>query len=185
MLNGIAPIIIFDFIASAKVDLGAAFSKIPVLKNIPSFPLPSIPIYLDENLTGLVIDSTSKNVDINTEQDHNSTDPNPVIIQKGINSLITLNLKASQNSLGMTLLSVLCDTIFSSLLDGKYSITYLHSSVTLFGGLLHSFSTVQNSENDLFNISLQLSKGKVNSTIQTAVAKIAQPFNGIIPGVAS
>lgn len=182
MLNGVAPIIIFDFLAGTKFDLGATFAKIPVLKTIPTFPLPSIPIYLDENLTGLYVDSTSKNIDINTDQE-NPLDKNPIVIQKGINSLITVNLKASQNSIGMILLSLLCDKIFSGLLDGKYSITYLHTSVTLFGGLLHSFSTVQNSENDIYNISLQLAKGRVNSTIQTAVSKIAQPFNGVIPGV--
>lgn len=182
MLNGIAPIIIFDFLQVPKLDLAATFSKIPVLKNLPSIPLPSIPIYLDEQLTGLYVDSTSKNIDINTDMDKDATDPNPVIIQKGINSLVTINLKASQNSIGMILLSIFCDKIFSSLLDGKYTITYLNKSVTLFGGLLHGFSTIQNSENDLYNISLQLAKGKVNSTIQTAVARIAQPFNGVIPG---
>jgi hypothetical protein len=183
MLNGVAPIIIFDFLATTNLDLGASFAKIPVLKTIPTFPLPSIPIYLDENLTGLYVDSSSKNIDINTDLENNPVDKNPIVIQKGINSLITVNLKASSDSIGMILLSLLCDKIFSGLLDGRYSITYLHKSVTLFGGLLHSFSTIQNSENDLFNISLQLSRGKVNSTIQTAVAKIAQPFNGVLPGV--
>jgi hypothetical protein len=185
MLNGLAPIIIFDFLETAKLDLGSTFAKIPVLKNIPTFPLPSIPIYLDENLTGLYIDSVSKNVDVDTESHTNVTDPNPIIIQKGINSLITVNLKANSSSIGMILLGVLCDKIFSRLLEGKYSITFLYQNVTLFGGLLHSFSSVQNTENDLFNISLQLSKGKVNSTIQSAVSRIAQPFNGIIPGVSS
>lgn len=185
MLNGIAPIMIFDFAQSATLDLGVTFAKIPVLKNIPTFPLPSIPIYLDENLTGLYIDSTSKSVDVNTENDYNPVDKNPIVIQKGINSLITINMKATQNGIGMILLTLLCDKIFSSLLDGKYSITYLHNSVTLFGGLLHSFSTVQNTENDLFNISMQLSKGRVNSTIQGVVSRIAQPFNGVIPGVPS
>lgn len=185
MLNGLSPIIIFDFLETAKIDLSSTFSKIPVLKNIPTFPLPSIPIYLDENLTGLYVDSMTKNLDVNTEVENNPVDPNPIVLQKGINSIVTVNLKATQNSIGMILLSLLCDKIFSRLLDGKYSITYLHSTVTLFGGLLHSFSTVQNSENDLYNISLQLSKGKVNSTIQGAVAQIAQPFNGIIPGVSS
>lgn len=185
MLNGVSPIIIFDFLATAKLDLGTAFSKIPVLKNIPTFPLPSIPIYLDETLTGLYVDSQSKNIDVNTEQETNQFEANPIVIQKGINSLVTVNFKANSNSIGMILLNLLCDKIFSSLLDGKYSITYLHSQVTLFGGLLHSFSSIQNSENDLINVSLQLSKGRVNSTIQTSVSKIAQPFNGVIPGVSS
>lgn len=185
MLNGVAPIIIFDFLATASLDLGVTFSKIPVLNTIPTIPLPSIPIYLDEGLTGLYVESVTKNVDIETNVEKNLTDANPVIIQKGINSLVTVNLIANQDSIGMIMLSLLCDKIFSRLLDGKYSITYLNKSVTLFGGLLHSFSTVQNSENDLFHISLQLAKGRVNSTIQTAVSRIAQPFNGVIPGVAS
>ncbi len=183
MLGGIAPIIIFDFEAATAVNLASVFSGIPVLKDIvPSAKLPSIPLYLDEQLTGMYVDSQTKNIDVSTETEGNTTDPNPKIFQKNINSIITVNLIASQNSIGMALLTVLSDKIFSSLITTKYSITYLNKSVTLFNGLLHSFSTVQNSDNDLYNISIQFSQGKVNSTVQGLVSKIAQPFNGTVPG---
>lgn len=186
MLNGVAPIIIFNF--KKTIDLTSPLSKIPVLSSVlPQVPVSTIPLYLDEGLTGIYIDSQSKNIDVTTDVMNTAPtakDPNPVIKQNPINNIVTLNMLARDNSIGMLLLSLFCDQMFTKLVQEEYSIDYINSTTVLFGALLHGFSTVQNSNNTLFNISLQLSTGRVNSTVQGVVAKIAQPFFGSVPPAA-
>lgn len=179
MLNGVAPLLLFNF--KIAVDISSPLQKLPIVNLVPSIKLPTVPLYLDEDLTGLYMDSQSKNIDIDTNM-VNPGDPNPVVKQKPIASIITLNMFASKSSIGMILLNLFCEQILDKIITEGYSIDFFNGSTILFGGLLHGFSIVENSNDDRFNISLQLSKGRTANTIQGAVAKVIQPFFGAIPG---
>ncbi len=65
MLNGIDPIIIFGF--KKLPPSVAANPAVPTAGSggLP-FDLPFIPIYLSEKLTGILIDSEDKNLDVDT-----------------------------------------------------------------------------------------------------------------------
>jgi hypothetical protein len=160
MLGGIDPIIIIQFSKLAP-SVGQALAKIPlVANNAPGLiAMPPIPIYLNENLTGIYIDAESKNVDIDTDVETKTDGSDPNITQKGLSSTVDINLFGKKTSLGLILLSSLVDIIFEKASSKEYSISYLHGPVTIFQAVLHSFVVDQNSQNDLLTIKMQISKG--------------------------
>src|SRR5438105_1622797 len=112
MLNGIAPILIFNF---KKLTPSAAetIGKIPVVSSIVNaIGLPPIPLYLDPRLTGIEIDQEGKNIDVETEMQTKPDGTDPTPIQKGINNTVTVNMVAEKDSIGLTILTALTDVIF-------------------------------------------------------------------------
>lgn len=160
MLNGLAPILIFQF-SKLTPETETSISKIPIVSSIVSkIGLPPIPIYLDEKLTGVYIDQEDKTIDIDTTADSETQ-----VNQKTLGSSVKITMKASKESIGLTLLSAMADLIVPKVNNQEYSLTYLNGAITVFDGLLNSFSITQNAENDLYNITLEISK-KSDKTIK-------------------
>jgi hypothetical protein len=161
MLGGLSPILIFQFRKLLPDLLGITTeAKIPVVasESSSSFPLPLIPLYLSESLTGLYIDTETKSIEIDTQVDTLSSGDAPNLNQRGIQSTVKIEMLANRDSIGISLLAALTDLIFPKVTSKEYSITYLHGAVTVFDGLLHSFSIDQNSNNDLYKVSMELIK---------------------------
>lgn len=160
MLGGIDPIIIFQFSKLAPT-LGAVISKIPLVsKDSLLVTMPPIPIYLSENLTGVFIQNEDKSVDIETDIETKTDGSEADVSQKGLASTVAVNLTAKKNSLGLTLLSAMIDTIFDKATSKEYSITYLHGATTIFRGLIQSYSVSQNANDELLQIKVEITKGK-------------------------
>jgi hypothetical protein len=163
MLNGIDPIIIFQF-EKLTDSASETLSKIPLFdKLVSKIGLPPIPIYLSETLTGLYIDSEDKSIEIETSTETLHDGEDPIITQKALNSTVKINMKASSDSIGLTLLSAMCDLILPKVTSQEYSITYLHGATTIFGGLLHSFNVQQTEGTDLLMVSLELTKSSTKT----------------------
>lgn len=157
MLNGLDPIIIFQF---GKKLFAATVTNpnIPVADTGGTVvPLPPIPIYLSERLTGVVIDSEDKSVEIDTKTDSLNAG-GTVVTQKPITSTVKIKMMASRDSLGVKLFAAMSDLILPKLASNEYSITYMHDAVVILDGLLHSFSISQNSNDDRYNIDIELIK---------------------------
>lgn len=169
MLNGIDPILIFSFFKKVPATPSlASTGLIPVVsQTISRFALPPIPIYLSETLTGIYIDSETKNIDIDTSVEALTNGDPPLFNQKPISTLVTVKMKANKDSLGLTLLSAMADLIVPKVTSQEYAITYLHGATTIFNGLLHTFAIEQSSDTDLYEITMELSQGNVKK--QTAV----------------
>jgi hypothetical protein len=180
MLNGLDPILIFQFkkLLPGLFDLGTTKPSIPVVasESTSSFPLPLIPIYLSEKLTGLYIDTETKSIEIDSQAETLSSGDAENINQRGISSTVKIDMIASRDSIGISLLSALTDLIFPKVTSKEYSITYLHGAVTVFNGYLHSFSIDQNSSNDLYKVSLEL--------IKPSALKLPIPVVGKVAGTA-
>lgn len=177
MLGGIDPIVIFQF--SKKLpELSELIAKIPVVSQIPTvLDAPPIPIYLSERLTGIYIDSEDKNVDIATETETLSDGATPDVNQKGIASVVSINIVGKKDSIGLTLLSAMIDLLFDKVTSKEYAITYLHGATTVFRGVLHSYSVNQNAGDDRLLIKIELSKGS-----KTPVKPESVPVVGGIVG---
>lgn len=159
MLNGIDPVLIIQ-IGKVVPSEDSLLSKIPIISEIPTIiESPPIPIYLSENLTGIYIDSEDKNVDISTDVQTLTSGDQPQVNQKGIASTISINMVAKKSSLSLALLSSLMDLIFDKVTSKEYAVTYLHGPITIFRGVVQSYSVNQNASNELLTINLQLSKG--------------------------
>jgi hypothetical protein len=158
MLNGIDPILIFQFFKTTDKfeNLVAAIPK--KIGTETHLTLPPIPIYLSEKLTGLYIDSESKQIDVETKTETLANGLTPEVNQKAIVSTVKVEMKATKESIGLTLLSAVADLILPKVTSKEYSITYLHGATTVFDGLLHSFSVVPNSDNTLLLVTLEIAK---------------------------
>ena len=174
MLNGIDPVIIFNFKIRDDGFLGF-LNKVPVVASIVSvIDLPVIPIYLSETLTGICIDSESKSVEIDTNVDTLSNGKDPEMNQRGISSTVKIEMVASKDSLGVAIFSAMSDLIFPKVTSKEYSITYLHGAVTVFAGLLHSFSISQNANDDRYNISLELIKPTNGGIVKSPIPVVGK-----------
>lgn len=183
MLNGIDPIIIFEF--NKRIPLSPdTISNIPfVSSDATSIPFPPIPIYLSENLTGLFIQSEDKSIDVETSTETKTDGSSPAISQKGVASVVSINLIGKKDSIGLSLLSALMDQAYEKVSAQEYTITYLHGAVTIFRGLLHHYSANQNADNDLLSIKIDISKGEKQPEAKFEIAPVPK-IVGTLPGAA-
>lgn len=183
MLNGVAPIIIFSFKPQLTQALFSGVAGIPVIGDVLNNIGIPIPIYLDENLTGIHVESESKAIDIDT-QIQTRYDGKPANYdQRGLSNLITINMLANRTSILLSVLLAMNDVIFSKVVAKEYNITYLNGATTIFGGLLHGFSTQSGSDDDLIRIVMQIEKGNQNKPTPANLSFQLPKITGATPVV--
>ncbi len=170
MLNGIEPILIFEF--AKKIKDVTKSNQIPLTADLATYlTLPRIPIYLSEKITGIYIDSEDRTIDIDTTTESvglvSDTSKNPIVNQRAVSNSVKITMIASRDSIGMTILSAMADLIFPLVTSKEYSITYLHGAITVFSGFLHNFTITQNANDDLYHIVMELIKPGLASKILT------------------
>lgn len=156
MLNGLYPIVIFNF-SKLLPSVQDSIAKIPVVSSIvEKVGLPPIPIYLDEELTGLAIASEEKSIEIQSTTETKTSGETPDVNQKGLSSTVSVTLEANQDSLGLTLFSALADQLFEKVTSKEYSVTYLSGATTVFNGLLGRFSISKVDNTNKYLISFEI-----------------------------
>lgn len=180
MLEGVDPVIIFQFsklAQSVSSDVGPVqptMAKIPVISQIPTvIDQPPIPFYLSQALTGIMVDSEDKNVDLETDTETLTNGADPNVNQKGLANVISITLTANKNSIGIATLSALMDQVFDKASSKEYAISYFHGAISIFRGVLHSYGVSQNSTNDLVTLKIELSKGQKQPTKTNPVPTVA------------
>lgn len=169
MLNGVAPILIFYF---PIIPVTIPLSGIPLLGLSDTALGIPIPIYLDEKLTGIYINTQEKNVDIDT-QPETSADGNVKVLQRGVNNTITVHLKANKDSLLLGVLLAFSDEIFKRAVNGRYSVTYLNGPTLVFGGKIQSLSAQEGENDDIMQITMVIHKANQETQTKSTV----QPIN--------
>lgn len=185
MLNGIAPILIFQFAPGQISDanfFSQAISKIPLIGSsiVQDFGIP-IPIYMDERLTGIVIDEDSKQIDVDTEVKQTYDGSPAKVTQRGLTNSVTINMIGKKDSIVLSTLIALNDQIFKKLVSKQYKIQYMNGPTTIFNGLLGSFSHTNSPDTDKINISMQIVKPNEQSTAEQKTIPIIQPIQGATP----
>lgn len=184
MLGGLEPIIIFQFSKLSGGKFSETIAKIPLISSDSSLiSQPPIPLYLSAQLTGLEIESEDKNVDIETDVETLSDGEEPNVNQKGISSVVSINLLAKKDSIYLSVLSAMIDQIFDKVTSKEYAISYLNGPVTVFRGVLHSFQVNQTSQNDLMSIKIEISKGQKQPE-KKIKGPTLEPTRAPIPGPA-
>lgn len=160
MLGGIDPIIIFQLYKRipdpTQLKAGMPLKSAPVKR--VTFAV--IPIYLSEQISGLYIDTESKNIDIDTKQT-NGTDGTTSVSQTPIGSTTSVTLTGKIGSMGLTALLALSEQILDKLTSKEYEVTYVHNAITVFGGLVHSLSFEPVKGTDTYTIKIEFARGEV------------------------
>lgn len=159
MLGSIEPVILIQLYKLIP-ETDKVLAKIPLVsKYLGRQTFAVIPIYLSEELTGLFIDNESKNIDIDTKMQGQSDGAFPLVNQSPLGSVTSISLLGKQGSIGLTILLALSELLIDKATSKEAEITYMNGAVTVFGGLLHSFSYEQGTNDDLYRIKFELSKG--------------------------
>lgn len=181
MLNGVAPILIFSFKPELTANLFKGVAGLPVLGDVlPNIGIP-IPIYLDENLTGIYVDSESKAIDIDTNVQARYDGKPPSVDQRGLNNLITVNMFANRESVMLAVLLALNDMVFQRVVQASYNVSYINGITTVFNALLHGFSTQEGSDDNLVRIVLQLSKANQSKPNPANLTSVLPKITGATP----
>lgn len=182
MLNGVAPLLIFNFQPVSLTAAVNALAGIPVIgSTLSSFVGIPVPLYLDEQLTGIYVESETKAIDIDTNVQARSDGKPPSVDQRGLNNLVTVNMVANRNSVVLAVLIALNDQVFSKVVSKNYSINYFNGITAIFGGLLHGFSTTTGNNDDLIRITMQISKANSQSTAPANVVSVLPKVTGALP----
>src|SRR5690606_9162672 len=88
-----------------------------------------------------------------------------------LDSQVSINMFARRDSVMLTVLLALGNSILKRVVAQDYGITYLNKSTTIFNGLLHRFSTSVGSNDDLIRIDMTLSNAKNEGTRPAAHVK--------------
>lgn len=144
MLNGLAPVIIYQY-----KPIDTSFSLFGF--NIPSVGLP-IPIYLDEKITGIMGEGANSQINIET------TTINGTTYQRQVSSDVSVKLRCRNNNvIGQTLITILGEAFkYSS--TGNYSISLFYDSSFILDGVLKSFYSRPVENTDLREIGITISK---------------------------
>lgn len=180
MLGGLDPVIIFQFKVLAPT-VGSVLARIPVVSQVPTLvAMPPIPIYLNEKTFNIVIGGASKSVDIETDTETLTSGAPPDVNQKGIQSSVEFTIQGKQDSIALTLLSAMIDQVYDKATSKEYAISFMYGATTIFGAVLHSFSSETIEGTDKLEIKIKLSKGDKNPTKANPVGSVPSS-SGPIP----
>lgn len=185
VLNGIAPILIFQFptkLSPSFLD-GLGFEDTTEIDvGVP------IPIYLDESLTGIYVETESSAIDIQTEadgsferEDVTNEVAEPVISQNILGSSVTITMVAKRDAILLTALLALSSMVLKRVVTQEYSISYLNRSTAIFQGMLMSFRTNVNNNDDLIRIEMVLSTAKKQTTQPVSPIPPIPAVSGALP----
>jgi hypothetical protein len=157
-LGGVAPLLIFHFPLLPK-SVTASLAGIPYVGNTLASAGVPIPIYLDEQLSGIQISGESTGIDVDEDPQLRNDDKTPPIVkQKGLNSILTVNMICRKDSIFLNVIQAFADIMFSKVVAQNYSVSWLSSNSAVFGGLLHQFQTEVSDSDNLVRVTLQISK---------------------------
>ena len=163
MINGVAPVIVFTF-----TNIGVRFG---------SLGLPAIvPIYLDENLTGVASDGTNDRISIETQTFKDTT------YQRKAAQTLTLNMRISKNNVvGSTILALMSKIydLVGTDKDGSqdYFVTVYYDSSFMLRGYLSSFEKSTLGDTNQYEMRATFTSKSVNDQVVGVLNKVSNYFN--------
>jgi hypothetical protein len=169
MINGIAPLFLFYF--AEKKHAGWENKEVDgkledVYKTVYSKP---IPIYLDERLTGIILDNQSNSLAIssdtlvarpdssNESATEKTSEEDVKVKQKGESQEVSISMTARTDNLFLNLLLPLFKTIYDYALSGKeYYMAYYHKNVLIYNSKLATMTATENRETNEVKINIRL-----------------------------
>lgn len=164
MLNGVAPLIVFQFPQLLALPTIAPLTGIPVLSSLSGLAVP-IPLYLDEKLTGLYVVDETMGLDVETNVQFNQATQTNTYDQRGVSNSVTVSMLAKKDNILLAALVAFMDIIFTKLVQNQYSVSYFNGSTVVLGGLVAGFNTQVQADTDLIQITLHLLKQKQTTPV--------------------
>jgi hypothetical protein len=182
MLNGVAPLLLFEFkygLPSPPTEGLPDFLSSIIDWSIGTIP---VPIYLDPQLTGIQITSGSKAIDIETDiQPNYANSKKPIINQRGVSSIVSVNMQCNRDNILASVLLAFMDQILAKTVSKEYKVSYFNGVTTVFQGLVHGFSVSENENTDLMSMTLQLQKPSTSNPVEGVTTFSLPRITGALP----
>lgn len=165
MLGGTSAVMVFNF---ATISSRSLLSKIGIDIDEDSIfnadiPLFSIPVYLDEKLTGILIDDHEQSINIEYENDGLNN------YERQISSDVKITLISRKDNIAMQAFIALFEKILKYVNEKAYKIYLFYDDVFLTNAGLKDFSVTTRNNTDTrivnFTLTNRVEKSKVASTI--------------------
>lgn len=166
MLGGIAPIIIFTFYKSIPTP-----SFLSSFISTPQIPLLPIPIYLDEKLTGIILDDYNRNITVENTQESGAT------FEKVLGDVVVLKFGAKKNNIVLTAITALLGQVLNYVNKKEYKITLFYDNIFILDASLESFQTNLRDGTDFREITITIAT-RPPKTITTSQAIPGEVGNG-------
>lgn len=162
MLGGVAPVMVFNFASIStkdllnKVGLGGISDWVDF-----DIPLVSIPVYLDEGLTGILVDDHERSINIEFETDGENN------FEREISSDVKVVLKAQKDNVAFQAFLALFEQILKRVDPELYKIYFYYDDVFMTNAGLKDFnvSTMANTDTRIVNFTL------TNRSVKSRVAE--------------
>lgn len=177
MLGGTAPVLVFNFasISSASIlnKLGFNIGQ----DSIFNFDIPfySIPVYLDEKLTGILVDDHERTINIEFETDSNND------YERVISSDVKVTLKAQKDNVAFQGFLALFEQVLQKVDHKLYKIYFYYDDVFMTNASLKDFSvaTQQNTDTRIATFTLT-NRSEKSQTIEKILKDLSEKL-GVPP----
>jgi hypothetical protein len=162
-LGGLAPLIIFTFYKTIKTP--SLLSGLTSESEI-RVPLVPIPLYLEERITGLLLDDYDRDISIDVLRDGVSA------FERVSGDVVNLKFRMQKDNLILTVLTSLIDRIIktfdeqvaSKFSDRNYTLTIFYDNIFILDASLERFNTRLVEGTDLREVTFTFSKRAVKET---------------------
>jgi len=169
MLGGTAPVLVFNFasISSASIlnKLGFNIGEDSIF-NL-DIPIVSIPVYLDEKLTGILLDDHERSINIEFEQDENHN------YERVISSDVKVTLVAQKDNVAFQGFLALFEQILKRVNYQAYKIYFYYDDVFMTNASLKDFAvtTIENTDTRVVTFTLT-NRSEKSKAIQSVLKKV-------------
>nr|DAI34088.1 MAG TPA: hypothetical protein [Caudoviricetes sp.] len=167
MLGGTAPVLVFNFasISSASIlnKLGFNIGEDSIF-NL-DIPIVSIPVYLDEKLTGILLDDHERSINIEFEQDENHN------YERVISSDVKVTLKAQKDNVAFQGFLALFEQILKRVNYQAYKIYFYYDDVFMTNASLKDFAVTTMENTDTRVVTFTLTNRSEESKVIESVLK--------------
>lgn len=172
MLGGTAPVLVFNW---TEVEILGFKIKNPSLFGI-DIPLVSIPIYLDEKLTGIIVDDHERTINIEFETDGLGGN-----YEREISSDVKVTLKAQKDNIAFQGFLALFEQILKRIPAQSYKIYFYYDDVFMTNASLKDFavSTMENTDTRVVTFTLT-NRSEKSKAISSVLKKVGDSLKGFL-----
>lgn len=171
MLGGTAPVLVFNFasISSASVlnKLGLNIGEDSIFNF--DIPVVSIPVYLDEKLTGILIDDHERSINVEFEQDENHN------YERVISSDVKVTLVAQKDNIAFQGFLALFEQVLKRVNYKSYKIYFYYDDVFMTNASLKDFAVTTRENTDTRVVTFTLTnRSEESKAIESVLKKFSE-----------
>lgn len=171
MLGGTAPVLVFNFasISSASIlnKLGFNIGEDSIFNF--DIPVVSIPVYLDEKLTGILIDDHERSINVEFEQDENHN------YERVISSDVKVTLVAQKDNIAFQGFLALFEQVLKRVNYKSYKIYFYYDDVFMTNASLKDFAVTTRENTDTRVVTFTLTnRSEESKAIESVLKKFSE-----------